>query len=302
MHCLFTGEETNSDEHVIPAGLQRRFGLANQQLILPNGTELRYSHARVPASQKHNAAFGKIENRIAEGQASQMEVYLWALKIHIGLIFRDSTLRADVKKPKGPFILDIGEYESEVEFFRQVYSSWLTGKAFTPSPLGSVFVLDSLVGPKTFDFFHCMLTGTVGINLGDKFVIAFLWDQRDGLNYGKLLTPWFNEFLPNANKHRGTAEFEAQAAMAHRIWACEAAYWLVRRQRSLRSAIGRERFVLLPTMSARQAHPPDEVEYRQVCRSFGLDLVEFNGTSNNRYRHLDIVTLKAQLARPDDVV
>lgn len=54
MKCIFTGKDTNSSEHVIPRWLQARFGLAEQDLIVPNGTRLKYKHHRVPADRDAN--------------------------------------------------------------------------------------------------------------------------------------------------------------------------------------------------------------------------------------------------------
>jgi len=58
--CMFSGEVADSEEHVIPRWLQRRFSLSNQEVILPNQTTFRYAKAKVPVETEHNREFGKI--------------------------------------------------------------------------------------------------------------------------------------------------------------------------------------------------------------------------------------------------
>ena len=110
MNCIFTGKAANSEEHVIPLWLQSRFNLSEQTMFIPNGTTLKYKLHKVPADKDANGLFGDIENRISQGKFDPMEVYLWALKIHIGCIYRDSSLRFDIKDPTSPSILNVTDF------------------------------------------------------------------------------------------------------------------------------------------------------------------------------------------------
>lgn len=94
---MFSGELADDNEHVIPRWLQRRFNLWGQEVILPNETTFRYAKAKVAVRRKHNGTFGKIETRMAEGRFSLQEAYLWALKIHIGMMWLDSRLKWERK-------------------------------------------------------------------------------------------------------------------------------------------------------------------------------------------------------------
>lgn len=287
MRCIFSGEETNSDEHVVPRWLQKRFSLADQTVVIPNGTTLKYKHLKVPASKKHNGRFGEIENRISEGKFDLGEIYLWALKIHIGFIFRDSTLRFDIKNPAAPFILDIGNFESEVNLFRMLYAHWGRGGTTDPKPFGSVYILDSLLPAGNFDLFHCLITGTIGIHIGGKFIVVFLWDQSDGMHVD-LMGHWTNHHLPFAQSTEGRSDPEMYGYMAHHVWACEAAYWLYRNRRSFNFVSTEQQLLLVPPMMRRPTRPPQEQEFKMVCRSFGLDLVEFNEDAVCRYAPLSL--------------
>lgn len=182
MNCIFTGKDTDTSEHVIPRWLQSRFGLSDQKLIIPNGTTLAYKHHRVPAAREANNRFGAIEDRISRGVLNPAEVYLWALKIHIGCIYRDASLRFNIKDPGSPFILDVDDFTQEVWFFQQLYEVWENGGQTDPSPFGSVFIVDSPNHTPHFDFMHCLITGTVAIDIGNKFIFVALWDQGDGMH------------------------------------------------------------------------------------------------------------------------
>lgn len=282
MQCLFGGIETDSREHVVPAWLQRKFKLQEQRINIPNGTTLKYKHLVVPADRDENGKFGEIEDRISRGQFNLDEVYIWALKIHIGLIFRDSSLRADIRSSTSDFILDIGDFDSEIALFRLLYEYWKNGGNTSPSPFGSVFILDSLLPVEEFDLFHCLVTGTVGVHVGGKFIVVFLWDQCDAMaaNIGE---QWTRHHLPTAASFLGHKDYESHCFMAHHVWACESAYWLYRNRRSMKMLVSPSQIVLVPPLFRPQARPPIESEYRRVCTSFGLDLTMFNGTVGNVY-------------------
>src|SRR4051812_28354051 len=91
--CMFSGETADNEEHVIPRWMQSRYGLWTQTVFIPNGTALQYRFVKVPVNSVHNTKFGQIEQNIAAGHFDLQELYLWALKIHIGFIFRDGSLK-----------------------------------------------------------------------------------------------------------------------------------------------------------------------------------------------------------------
>lgn len=285
MQCLFGGCETNSKEHVVPAWLQRKFKLQEQTINIQNGTTLKYKLLVVPADQAENSKFGEIEARISNGQFILEEVYLWALKIHIGLIFRDSSLRADIRDPKSPFILDVGSFDSEIALFRMFYKHWKRGRKTSPCPFGCVFIFDSLLTQDEFDLFHCLITGTVGIHVGGKFIVVFLWDQGDAMA-ANIEWQWTHHHLPITASLVGNEDYQSHCYMAHHVWACESAYWLYRNRRRINFLWSNDQISLIPPMFRGETRPSAEEEYRQVCSSFGLDLVKFNGDVANVYaRH-----------------
>jgi len=286
LKCLFTGKETNSSEHVIPRWLQARFNLSNKTLVVPNGTTLKYQHHQVPADREANNRFGAIEERISRGVLDPAEVYLWALKIHIGCIYRDASLRFDIKDPASPFMLDVSDFSQEVWLFQQLYDVWAKGGKTDPSPFGSVFIVDSPHVKPDFDFMHCLVTGTIGIDIGDKFIFVVLWDQGDGM-HANILKQW-QWHAQRLSTLADPAEREAHGFFAPHVWACESAYWLYRHRRGLSMMKTPTQIVLVPPAARREGRPHQEAEYRQVCRNFGLDLVTYNGETNNLYTQIEL--------------
>jgi hypothetical protein len=115
---MFSGETAETNEHVIPQWMQSRYNLHDQMVVIPNGTPLPYRYVKVPVASKHNAAFGNIENRISQGIYSPQEVYLWALKVHVGFLFRDATLKVDRSRQDSKTIWNIDDFSTEIEIFR----------------------------------------------------------------------------------------------------------------------------------------------------------------------------------------
>lgn len=276
--CFFTNDDADTEEHIIPRWIQKRFNLSNQNLMLPNGSQLKYKLAKIPASSSANNLFGKIEENISKKVFNYDEIYLWALKIHIGLIYRDSSLQWDIKDPSTSTILDANDFSQEIWIFQKLYSLWQRGGTTDPTPLGSVFIIDSLT-PNEFDFVHCLTTGTIGINTGDKFILVFLWDQGDGLK-SNALEHWRNHHYPTANNYKGTPEEDSYSFLSHRIWACETAYWLYKNRRSFKFVLTDKKLTLIPPMIRPEPKKADEEQYKRICKNFGLDLIEYKDLGN----------------------
>ena len=279
--CMFSGAAADSAEHVIPKWLQRRFSLWNQSVILPNGTTSPYRQVKVPVKTEHNSAFSVIEASIAQDNFSPEAAYLWALKLHIGFIYRDARLKLSRTVQESPTILKVGDFTAEISLFRQLYALWRDGGRTQPAPIGSVFILDSLLEPTDFDFFHCLVTGTVGINLGRKFVVVFLWDQGDARG-SNLLEQWETHHRKSVLRAPPEEKWH-MAYMAHHVWASEGAYWLWRHRRPFSFVQVDKLLALTPPLLRPEGKPLDKKTYGIICRSFGLRLEVFNGPAKNIY-------------------
>ena len=288
---MFSGEAADSKEHIIPGWMQRRYGLANQTHVLPNGTEIRYALATVSVATAHNAKFGEIENRIAEGKASDLDFYLWAFKVHIGLICRNSKLKIDIKSPSSPKFWSLNRFGDEIWLFQQLYKVWAAGGSIEPNPFGSVIRAAAFDVAAPFDFIHNMQAGVVMFQLGGELIFVSLYDQ------GRLANSNIQQMV---DYHRNRianlpAEERSEAAfMGHRVWACEASYALYRTAFSgLNFIQSPTTFLALPSR-APTMRPASELEYGIFCQSFGLELVNFGGEANHTYQPLNIENPKFQ--------
>lgn len=268
LECMFSGETADSKEHVIPDWLQRRFKLANQEVILPNQTVFRYANAKVPVKAEHNGEFGKIEHRMAEGSFTSEEAYLWALKIHIGMMWIDTRLKRERKDPSSATILRGTDFSKQVLMFRELYKNWVNGGRTDPSPFGSVFLLEGALIPNEFDLFHCMISGALGISIDDRFLFVLLWDRAEAMK-GCALRDWCGTHLPRIES--STEENRRQTAyMARHVWACEVAHELLLWRRPFRFREQDNVITATPSVEPRIRKSIDPEMHVKVCRSFGL--------------------------------
>lgn len=278
---MFTGDPTQNEEHVIPRWLQSRFKLWSQTLYIPNGTNLQYRYAKIPVAQSANTKFGVIENNISRGIYNPLEVYLWALKIHIGFIYRDGSLPVDRTDPSQGTILNIDDYRTEIALFRMMFDVWRCGGTFTPKPPGTVIVLDALDNDNDFDLIHDLVTGTIVVQIANKILYVSLWDQGDGA-YANLLQSWWSHHVPMV-KFAKEEDRQATKYAAYHVWACETSYWLWRQRRSITFMRAEKSFTLVPPLSRGAGRVASETELAHICRSFGLRLRKFGGEVSNEF-------------------
>jgi hypothetical protein len=143
--CAFCDGPADTQEHVIPAWLQRHYKLSNQHLGLWNGTSIRYKQAVIPACTKCNHdRLGPLEQRVQQSLASKQDYFLWALKITYGLSVRDATLPFDRTSPASPPLVPKEQFAETGGLLRDAIRS-LDGTGFrlSPDPFGSVMFVDS---------------------------------------------------------------------------------------------------------------------------------------------------------------
>lgn len=282
--CLFSGNRPDTEEHVISDWLQRRFDLQRQTYLLPNQTGLDYRHAKVPATAHDNRQFGEIEDRISCNRFVWEEVYLWLFKIHIGLMVRNVALRADMRDPASDAIIPAVIIQNQLRIFRKLYRQYFFGSTFHAhrSPPGSVFVLPSL-GPGHFDFVHSFTCGCVGVNVGDFFLAASLWDFGRAKDFGYFDGVWS---LNNYGSPPANLDEQQRAAFHHHtqaIWLCSLGYWCLRWNINMY----RLTYDYQPDMPAFDGEPSqrpeDPEELARICTTFGLRLIEYIPDGRSRF-------------------
>lgn len=286
--CIFSGESPDSDEHVVPKWLQGRFGLWNQAIVLPNQTAFRYAQAKVPAQGVHNGRFSAIENSMANGTFTLGEAYLWALKIHIGMMYLDSRLKRERKEPNSTTILRAEDFSTQTTVFRKLYKNWANGGATIPDPFGSVFVLAGALTPGEFDFFHCMISGALGISIDHRFLVVLLWDHAEAMR-GCALRDW--EITSRVAKEAAPqAQRKMVTYMARHVWACEVAHELWRRRRPFRFHQQGNIATATPSEQSREPSAFDRKMHIKICRSFALKPIVTDPEEQYQYQ-LEIPSL-----------
>jgi hypothetical protein len=282
--CLFSGNAADTREHVIPDWLQRRFQLQTHSYRLPNETSLDYRHATVRATNHDNKQFGQIEARISRNQFVWEEVYLWLFKIHIGLMVRDVSLRFDIRDPESGAIIPVTILENQLLIFRELYRQYFTDGQFHAhrSPPGSVFILPSLQ-PGNFDFVHSFTCGCLGVNVGEYFLAASLWDFGMAKDFGYFDWVWSkdNYGAPPADFNNSQREYSYNHTQ--RIWLCGLGHWCLRWNINMYN-ITREYQPGMPSFNGEPyQRAEDRDELSLICGTFGLRLVEFIPDGKSRF-------------------
>ena len=283
--CLFSNEPTDTVEHVIPRWLQRKFSLQELTYSLPNGTQLKYKNAVVPATSRDNSKFGEIEDKISNGTASDEEIYLWAFKIHVGLIYISSNLKFNIRNPNSPKFWDVNDFGRDVWLFQQLYKVWQNGGKTTPSPFGTVLKFKSL-GPETdFDLAHNIESRTLFINIGSQVIFVSFFDKgfirRSGFIKG---VDYHRKEIAKVNRDV-VEDFNYLCFVKQRIWVCEASYLSLRLQKKF-TIIATDNYLVSPLSSLQKPRSENKEELEIFCRSFGLNLVEYNKNSANTYANI----------------
>lgn len=176
-------EGSYTEEHVFPKWLQSRFDLWDQELVLLNGTPIKYRNLKIPCCRScNNELLSELENKIRIGfengydsfnKIDDFEVFLWIAKIFLGTIYKELFLFYDRKDESAGYILtnEFLKRYSILHFWLQ-FANRNDDKSFCP---GSVFVLKSQVPinkKEQFDLIDDALNGVIYIRFGEIVVIA----------------------------------------------------------------------------------------------------------------------------------
>ena len=95
------------------------------------------------------------------------------------------------------------------------------------SPPGSVFVLPSM-SSRDFDFQHSFTCGCIGINVGDFYLAASLWDFKLAQEFGYFDWVWSKENFGAPPPDFSLEEKSAWYLHVQAIWLCNLGYWSFR--------------------------------------------------------------------------
>lgn len=105
--CFLCGGEPDSQEHVFPKWLQRKYDLWNQRIYFPNGTSIQYKDLKIPCCKNcNNKSLSQLENKIKEAvnggyekfkNLDELTILQWVTKVYYGNLFKKLNLLIDRK-------------------------------------------------------------------------------------------------------------------------------------------------------------------------------------------------------------
>lgn len=123
--CFLCGISLNlnkrTDEHIFPKWLQHRFNLWDQSLRILNDSRIKYRNLKIPCCSECNnnhlskleKAFQKLLDRKFQSlnYDDELVIFQWTAKILYGTLYKELSLRMDIKKPNIENILQPSQVE-----------------------------------------------------------------------------------------------------------------------------------------------------------------------------------------------
>ncbi|MEU6677670.1 hypothetical protein [Streptomyces sp. NPDC046925] len=193
----YLNTENKSLEHVFPKWLLDRYGIRKTKVQLLNGSVITYDKLLIPCcKQCNNQHLSKIEVDVSAafkyGRAgvqtlSKDALFIWVGKIYYGLMYRELTLRSDIRNPGSESIMD-------PEFLRMFSShhlllqharglvNWRTG--YSPASFLLYDCQESTGNARlNFDYFDVVTLPFLALRIGKVGVICCLQDWGRLENY-----------------------------------------------------------------------------------------------------------------------
>jgi len=148
-------------------------------------------------------------------------------------------------------------------------------------PFGSVFLLEGALLPNEFDFFHCMISGALGISIDKRFLFVLLWDRAEAMQ-GCALREWYRTHQSRIES--STQEnFRQTVYMARHVWACDVAHelWLWRRPFRFREQ--GNVITATPSVELRMRKSVDPEMHGRISRSFSLKPLSMDEEDQQQY-------------------
>lgn len=197
------GSRNRADEHVIPAWVQDRFQLWNEQLNLLNRTSIPYRQLTIPCcSDCNNEHLSQIEAKVSDAVLSGVDavraldektLFLWMGKIFYGLLAKEVFLKADRSKARSRPIVPrflLERYDLHHSFL-QAARLPMTFHRGVPASILVVPLQVPAERALQFDFRDSYQLMTMSIKLGSVGIIAAL---QDGRAIRSWLLEWFEKY------------------------------------------------------------------------------------------------------------
>lgn len=145
--CFLSGEMLTPDsysvEHIYPKWLQGKFDLWNQELILLNGTKIKYRNLTIPCCKECNNILSRnierpVERAVDAGydefiKLDRKVIFQWLNKISYGMLFKELSLKVDIRNPQSPTIYS-EEYLKQHQMQYLFLKSVVDGSVYIDKP------------------------------------------------------------------------------------------------------------------------------------------------------------------------
>lgn len=162
-----------------------------------------------------------------------------------------------------------------------------------------MFVLPSLSG-EYFDFQHSFTCGCIGVNVGNFYLAASLWDFGIAKEFGYFDWVWDKK---NYGKLPSDYTVEEQARWfhhVHAVWLCSLGYWSFRWNVNMYKITEKFQPKWPEFQGMPYQRPEDPAELSLICKTFGLELEEYIPDGKNLFGSLRSTTgVENQRKRPD---
>ncbi|MCZ1001471.1 hypothetical protein O1M63_30905 [Streptomyces mirabilis] len=186
--CSLTST-TRSDEHVFPQWLLDRYGIRKNKMQLLNGSNITYDRMLIPCCRKcNNEHLSKIESEVSSAfskglsgveSLSRDTLFVWVGKIYYGVLFRELTLRSDLRDPNSLPIMDsefmrlYATHHLLLQYARGVVN-WREG--YCPASFLFFRCQESSNRRLNFDYFDIANLPFVAIRVGEVGIVCCLQD------------------------------------------------------------------------------------------------------------------------------
>ena len=202
--CFICGSEPYTkpfnNEHIIPDWILKRFNLYSKEIILPNGTSIRYDKYKVPCCENCNSELGefyekpisrllsKPYDQIIKTLNERSDLYFllfrWLCLMYLKTHLKDKSLNWDRNRSKETHPISKTFLWDEIHHIHCIARSHFTNAKIDPKVYGTIFILPTICfdSGDNFDYGDSQVGKGVLLRLGDFSIIAVLNDSCAGLS------------------------------------------------------------------------------------------------------------------------
>ena len=205
--CFLCGSELSTDnqadEHIYPKWLQNMFNLWNKELVLLNGTSIRYRQLKIPCCKSCNGRMSSlfekpIERAVTCGYDEIITldrdlIFLWLNKLSYGMLFKELSLDLSRSEPEKGKIYS-AEYLKEHRMQYMFLQTILSQATYTGRPYSMLIFKIDPCGVESYWSHDNPFLKTFFIRMNNVGIISQLMDN--GFNEDFFLQyPKYEELL-----------------------------------------------------------------------------------------------------------